>query len=132
MASRPIRMGVWNPVGAVRAVFLTTNCTICVWHVHDEHPQDSASAVPPRVEQGRNGFEHLWKDNSVYVKRAKVHFKDTYRRYKDRATKQHAIETIDTEPQDNLEVNGDDLLQRYKNGRIVPDVGPGTSTAWYI
>ena len=60
-------------------------------------------------------FEHLWKDNPVYVKCAKVHFKDTYRRYKDRATKQHAIETIDTEPQDNLEVDGeDDLFAGYQ------------------
>ena len=29
---------------------------------------------------------------------------DTYRRCKDRATKQRAIETIDTEPQDNLKL----------------------------
>jgi hypothetical protein len=34
-------------------------------------------------------FEHLWKDNSSYIKRAKIHFKETYRK---RATRQRNIE----------------------------------------
>ena len=55
-------------------------------------------------------FEHLWKDNSTYIKRAKIHFKETYRKYQERATRQRNIEVLDTEPQDNLELDDEDDL----------------------
>jgi hypothetical protein len=32
-------------------------------------------------------FEHLWKNSPAYVKRTRIHFKEIYRKYRDRATK---------------------------------------------
>ena len=63
-------------------------------------------------------FEHLWKDNSSYIiKRTKIHFKETYRKYQERATRQRNIEVLDTEPQDNLELDDEDDLFAGCHGR---------------
>jgi len=86
-----------------------------------------ASACDPRFKLAI--FEHLWKDNPAYVKRAKIHFKDTYRKYRDRATKQRAIETLDIEPHEDSpgpEEEEDDLFADY-HGHSDPTIAESDS-----
>jgi hAT family protein len=86
-----------------------------------------ASMCDPRFKLAI--FEHLWKDNSVYIKRAKVHFKETYRKYRERAIKQRAFETLDTEPQDNPELDDEDDLFAGYHGHS--DLATTESDTWF-
>jgi hypothetical protein len=73
-------------------------------------------------------FERLWKENSSYIKCAKIHFKETYRKYQERAMGQRNIEVLDTEPQDNPELDdADDLFAGY-HGR--PGLATPESDNW--
>ena len=68
-----------------------------------------ASVCDPRFKLAI--FEHLWKDNP-----AKIHSKDAYRKYRNRATKHRAIETLDIEPHEDSpgpEEEEDDLFADY-------------------
>jgi hypothetical protein len=74
-----------------------------------------ASICDPRFKLAI--FEHLWKDDSTYVKRAKIHFKDTYRKYKDRDTTVRDAKATYAKPQDEDCINNndddDDLYHGY-------------------
>lgn len=59
-------------------------------------------------------FEHLWHNDSIYIKRAKIHFKETYQKYKDRDTRQRDYHTLNIEPEtDQTDSEEDDLFKGY-------------------
>ena len=68
----------------------------CFSKNHDSPTALVAAMCDPRFKLAI--FERLWKDNLSYIKRAKIHFREPYQKYQDRATRQRNIETPDTEP----------------------------------
>jgi hypothetical protein len=80
-------------------------------------------------------FEHLWKgtqDSNIYINRAKPHFKDTYRQYKDRDTRLRDFETFanlesTTELPQEEEEEDDDLFEGYLG---VPEVATAEVDNW--
>lgn len=78
-------------------------------------------------------FAHLWKDtpdSNALINRAKVHFKETYRAYKDRDTRLRDLQTLsnlESTPPPIQDEEEDDIFDGYLG---IPEVATAEVDSW--